>query len=114
MRISDWSSDVCSSDLSAACQATIAALSVCLCSTCGRSFSPQAIPLPEWLYEEGIGESRADLVHKGEILEAYVDRDGKRALAGAVAPGRPIHTVIPPRPGPVRPHRGHEPYLWPL
>src|SRR3546814_7852046 len=64
---------------SAACQATIAALSVCLCSTCGRSFSPQAIPLPEWLYEEGIGESRAALVHKGEILEAYVERDGKRA-----------------------------------
>src|SRR3546814_20629910 len=86
MRISDWSSDVCSSDL-------------------------QAIPLPEWLYEEGIGESRAALVHKGEILEAYVERDGKRALAGAVAPGRLIHTVIPCRRGIVRLDSGEETLL---
>src|SRR3546814_7578832 len=89
MRISDWSSDVCSSDL-------------------------QAIPLPEWLYEEGIGESRAALVHKGEILEAYVERDGKRALAGAVAPGRLIHTVIPRRRGIVRLDSGEETLLEPI
>ncbi|HEY9580305.1 MAG TPA: ribonuclease [Rhizorhapis sp.] len=70
--------------------------------------------MPEWLYEEGIGESRAALVHKGEILEAYVERDGKRALAGAVAPGRLIHTVIPRRRGIVRLDSGEETLLEPI
>src|SRR3546814_10554355 len=74
----------------------------------------RSIPLPGWLYDEGIGESRAALVHKGEILEAYVERDGKRALAGAVAPGRLIHTVIPRRRGIVRLDSGEETLLEPI
>src|SRR3546814_8119371 len=74
----------------------------------------RSIPLPGWLYDEGIGESRAALVQKGEVLEAYVERDGKRALAGAVAPGRLIHTVIPRRRGIVRLDSGEEALLEPI
>src|SRR3546814_9056071 len=70
--------------------------------------------MPECVVEEVIGESRAALVHKGEILGAYVERDGKRALAGAVAPGRLIHTVIPRRRGIVRLDSGEETLLEPI
>lgn len=70
--------------------------------------------MPEWLYEEGIGETRAALVHKGEILEAYVERDAKRALAGAVASGRLIRTVVPRRRGIVRLDSGEETLLEPI
>ena len=32
--------------------------------------------MPEWLVEEGIGETRAALVETGEIIEARVRREG--------------------------------------
>lgn len=70
--------------------------------------------MPEWLYEEGIGENRAALVHKGEILEAHVEREAKRALAGAIASGRLIRTVIPRRRGIVRLDSGEETLLEPI
>jgi ribonuclease G len=34
------------------------------------------MPLPEWLIERGIGETRAALVENGEILEARIELDG--------------------------------------
>jgi hypothetical protein len=40
----------------------------------------------EWLYEEGIGETRAILVEDGQILEARIDLPGLRA--GAVVEAR--------------------------
>lgn len=70
--------------------------------------------MAEWLYEEGIGECRAALVHKGEILEACVEREDKRALAGAIASGRLIRTIIPKRRGIVRLDGGEEALLEPI
>ena len=35
----------------------------------------RATPLPEWVIEEGIGETRAALIEVGEIVEARVRRD---------------------------------------
>lgn len=58
--------------------------------------------MAEWLYEEGIGECRAALVAKGRIVEAHIEREGKRALAGSIAQGRLTHTLIPRRRGIVR------------
>ncbi|MBB4642217.1 ribonuclease E/G family protein [Rhizorhapis suberifaciens] len=70
--------------------------------------------MSEWLYEEGIGENRAALVHKGEILEAHVEREGKRALAAAIVSGRLIRTIIPRRRGIVRFDSGEEALLEPI
>ncbi|BAK68186.1 hypothetical protein SLG_35110 [Sphingobium sp. SYK-6] len=49
---------------------------------------------PHWLYEEGIGESRAALVRSGRILEAQIEPDDARARAGGVHGGRLIRTLI--------------------
>ncbi|HKX21729.1 MAG TPA: ribonuclease [Rhizorhapis sp.] len=70
--------------------------------------------MAEWLYEEGIGESRAALVDKGEILEACIERDGKQALAGTIASGRLVRTIIPRRRGIVRLDSGEETLLEPI
>lgn len=70
--------------------------------------------MTEWLYEEGIGECRAALVHKGEILEAHVERESRRALAGAIASGRLVRTLIPKRRGIVRLDSGEEALLEPI
>lgn len=35
----------------------------------------RAIPLAEWLYEEGIGENRAMLVHQGRIKKIRIERN---------------------------------------
>jgi Ribonuclease G/E len=42
--------------------------------------------LAEWLYEAGIGETRAALVEDGAILKARIEREGLRA--GSVVEGR--------------------------
>jgi len=68
----------------------------------------------EWLYEEGIGECRAALVAHGRILEARIEREGDHALAGAVAEGRLIRTLIPKKRGIVRLHSGEEVLLEPI
>lgn len=68
----------------------------------------------EWLYEEGIGECRAALVERGRIVEAYIEREGDHVLAGAVAQGRLIRTLIPRKRGIVRLHSGEEVLLEPI
>lgn len=81
---------------------------------CGRFFWRRAIPLAEWLYEEGIGECRAALIEKGRLVEAVVEREGRQALAGAVAQGRLIRTVIPRKRGIVRLDTGEEVFIEPI
>jgi hypothetical protein len=54
--------------------------------------------LPEWLYEEGIGENRAILVDDQEIVEAAIELPGG-LRAGAVVAGRLREIVIPHRRG---------------
>ena len=49
---------------------------------------------PQWLYEEGIGEARAVLVRRGQIGEAQIERDDKRARTGGVYAGRLARTLI--------------------
>lgn len=68
----------------------------------------------QWLYEEGIGESRAALVANGRILEAQIEREGPRVLAGTIAQGRLVHTLVPKKRGIVRLHSGEEVLLEPL
>jgi hypothetical protein len=41
--------------------------------------------LPEWLIERGIGETRAALIDKGEIVEARIDLDGVTAAGSVIA-----------------------------
>jgi len=43
--------------------------------------------LPEWLYEDGIGETRAVFVEAGEIIEARIELDGL-ARAGSRLPAK--------------------------
>ena len=54
--------------------------------------------MAEWLYEAGIGENRAILVHQGAILEAVIELPGE-LRAGAVAAGRLKEILIPGRRG---------------
>lgn len=68
----------------------------------------------EWLYEEGIGECRAALVERGQILEAQVERDDERAMAGAVAQGRLARTLIPRQRGIVRLLSGEDVLIEPI
>ena len=58
--------------------------------------------MPEWLYEAGIGEDRAALVHDGLIVEAIIARHGTLPVGAVVAarlgerrPGRPAQAVLP-------------------
>ncbi|MDP8912917.1 MAG: ribonuclease, partial [Pseudomonadota bacterium] len=39
--------------------------------------------MAEWLYEEGIGENRAALADRGEIVEAQVELPGE-IIAGSI------------------------------
>lgn len=68
----------------------------------------------EWLYEEGIGESRAALVKSGRIIEAQIEREGEAVLAGAVAQGRLVKLLIPKKRGIVRLLSGEEVLLEPI
>ncbi len=68
----------------------------------------------EWLYEEGIGESRAALVAHGRILEAQIEREGDHVLAGAVAQGRLVRTLVARKRGIVRLNSGEEVLLEPI
>ena len=47
--------------------------------------------MPEWLYEAGIGETRAALVDDGAIVEAAIELDGLRL--GTVARGRLVELI---------------------
>jgi hypothetical protein len=44
--------------------------------------------LAEWLYEAGIGEARAALVDRGEIVEARIEREGEGPRLGAIVSAR--------------------------
>ena len=44
--------------------------------------------MAEWLYEEGIGENRAALVERGEIVEAAIELDDQDLRVGAVLAAR--------------------------
>ncbi len=68
----------------------------------------------QWLYEEGIGETRAALVTNGRILEACIEREGNHACAGAVSQGRLIRTLVPKKRGIVRLTSGEEVLLEPI
>ena len=48
--------------------------------------------MPEWLVERGIGETRAALVHDGEIVEARIELDGTLP-AGSIVAARLIQTT---------------------
>lgn len=54
----------------------------------------RATPLPEWVIEEGIGETRAALIDQDEIVEARVRREGVTS-AGTILDARLI--AIAPR-----------------
>jgi ribonuclease G len=41
--------------------------------------------LPEWLYEQGIGETRCILVDEGEIIEARIELEGIRPAGSVIA-----------------------------
>ena len=44
--------------------------------------------MAEWLYEAGIGETRAALVEDGEIIEARIEREGEGPRLGAIVAAR--------------------------
>ncbi|MEQ1509496.1 MAG: ribonuclease [Sphingopyxis sp.] len=46
--------------------------------------------MAEWLYEDGIGERRAALIARGQIIECRVERDDDGVGAGAVTEARVI------------------------
>lgn len=68
----------------------------------------------QWFYEEGIGECRAALVAHGRIVEAQIERDGDRALAGAVVQGRLVNVLVPKKRGIVRLTSGENVLLEPI
>ncbi len=70
--------------------------------------------MAEWLYEEGIGEVRAALIEKGQLVEALIERENGGVRAGAVAQGRLVQTVIPRKRGIVRLDTGEEILIEPI
>jgi hypothetical protein len=69
--------------------------------------------LPEWLFEEGIGENRAALVEAGEILEAWIELPGE-LRAGTIVSARLTTILIPGRRGIVTLASGGEALLEPI
>jgi len=66
-----------------------------------------------WLYEEGIGESRAILIEGGEIVEAMIELPGPHG-PGAVIAAKLIKVQQPGRRGLVRLADGAEALLAPI
>jgi hypothetical protein len=69
--------------------------------------------LPEWLYEEGIGENRAALVEGNDILEAAIEVAGQ-VLVGTIASARLTSILLPARRGILVLADGSEALLEPL
>ena len=67
--------------------------------------------MPEWLVEQGIGESRAALIENGEIVEARIELEGAIA-AGTVIRARLVELGLVGRNGIARTEGGTE-YLLP-
>ncbi len=55
--------------------------------------------MPEWIYEDGIGEARAALVENDRLIEALIEVEGAGPRAGAVVEGRLTTIAIPARRG---------------
>lgn len=55
--------------------------------------------LVEWIFEAGIGESRAALIEDGRVVEAAIEVDGMAAHVGTVADARLMTVVFPGRRG---------------
>ncbi len=70
--------------------------------------------MPEWLYEEGIGEARAALVDHERIVEALIEVDDAGPRAGAVVEGRLVRIATPARRGFVTLTGGTEVLVEPL
>ena len=70
--------------------------------------------LPEWIYEDGIGEARAALVEDGAIIEALIEVEGAGPRAGAVIEGRLTTIAISARRGFVTLPDGTEVLVEPL
>jgi len=68
--------------------------------------------LAEWLFERGIGESRAALVDGGDIIEAAIELPGQ-LRAGTISEGR-LAVLVPGRRGIVTLANGSEALLEPL
>ena len=49
--------------------------------------------MPEWLYEDGIGEARAALVADGVILEALIEVEGPALRPGDVGPAKLVEQM---------------------
>ncbi len=69
--------------------------------------------MAEWLYEAGIGETRAALVDGDSIIEAHIEPDDVRLRAGTVCTARLTEILIPGRRGIVT-CEGGEALLEPL
>ncbi|TVV69778.1 ribonuclease, partial [Sphingomonas solaris] len=70
--------------------------------------------MAEWLYEAGIGETRAALVAGDVILEALIEIDGGGPRAGAIVPARLMRVLAPGRRGIARLEGGDEALLEPI
>lgn len=55
--------------------------------------------MAEWLYEQGIGETRAALVADDAIIEAWIERDNGQIRSGTIADARLMRILIPARRG---------------
>lgn len=70
--------------------------------------------MAQWLYEEGIGESRAAKIEKGRLVEALIERENDAARPGSVMQGKLVRTVIPKRRGIARLINGEEVLVEPI
>ena len=55
------------------------------------------MPMREWLYEDGIGETRAALIEDGAIVAAEIEADEDGIGAGAIVRARLTRVIIPGR-----------------
>jgi hypothetical protein len=70
--------------------------------------------MAEWLFEAGIGESRAALVEDGHIVEAEVEPDDEGVHAGTVAAARLTRILVPGRRAVVTLADGEEALIEPV
>lgn len=70
--------------------------------------------MAQWLYEEGIGESRAARIEKGRLVEALIERENDAARPGSVMQGKLVRTIIPKRRGIARLINGEEVLVEPI
>ncbi len=70
--------------------------------------------MPEWLYEAGIGETRALLVEHAQIIEAILERDDDTPRAGSVVEGRLTAILVPKKRGIVTLSTGGEALIEPI